>query len=117
MLKLAMLALCVGAVGVFGCSDSPLPLSDGGGSSADLATSSVKDAAAPVVDAAPSPGGGSCNVASDCRLLSYNCNNCTCLSIPTGNVDPVCNGTPVSCIQDPCNNKKAACTAGMCTVQ
>jgi|KBSMisStaDraftv2_1062788.scaffolds.fasta_scaffold457838_2 hypothetical protein len=66
-------------------------------------------------------GGGSaasCQTAADCRLYSSYCVTAACQCIPLGRqeVDPPCPQGTQSCFVDPCDGKRAACTAGLCAV-
>lgn len=65
-------------------------------------------------------GGSSatCGAANDCRLYSSYCNSapCQCLALARGAVDPPCVVGMQSCLVDPCLNKRADCSNGMCVV-
>jgi hypothetical protein len=63
-----------------------------------------------------SPGAG-CTTPSDCRAYSNDCDGCTCLALAADATDPVCPGSPVSCIVDPCQGKKATCEGGTCVIR
>ena len=105
----------------------PIGCSEGGGGSADLAGGATNDLAhsgdlAFSGDLAGAAGdlaqaGSSCSVAADCRLYSNNCDTCACEALRTDEVDPVCNGNPVSCFVDPCNGKSSDCQGGHCVVK
>ena len=86
------------------CSDTSTPARDGGASGGDTG--------APRAD-----GGSECTTAADCRAYGLHCDGCTCVALPVGSVDPVCNGTQVSCFVDPCTGKTAVCTSGSCTIE
>jgi hypothetical protein len=88
-----------------------LGCSDGGGTASDLAA--TKDLATNDLAQA----GSSCSAPADCRLYSDNCDQCACEALRTDQVDPVCNGTQVSCFVDPCNGKSADCQGGHCVVK
>jgi hypothetical protein len=67
---------------------------------------------------APSDAGGTCQAASDCRTLSSYCGACSCLALPAGAADPVCDAGTVSCLLDPCSGRSATCGAsGHCALQ
>ena len=83
-----------------------LGCSDGGAMTSDLA--SAKDLA---------QAGSCCGAPADCRLYSNNCDQCACEALRTDEVDPVCNGNPVSCFVDPCGGKSADCQGGHCIVK
>jgi hypothetical protein len=88
------------AAGIVGCGTGSPSSHDGG---TDLA------------------GGGSaasCQTAADCRLYSSYCVTAPCQCIPLGRqeVDPPCVAGTQSCLIDPCLNKSAACTNGLCAV-
>jgi hypothetical protein len=91
------------------CSDSSTPAGDGGASGGDTGTTA--DTGTPRAD------GGECTSAADCRTYGLHCDACTCVALPVGSVDPVCNGMPVSCLIDPCTGKTAVCTSGMCAIE
>jgi hypothetical protein len=104
----ALFALCAAAVSA-ACSDSTTPATDAGasgdtGTTADTGTSNAD-------------GGGQCATAADCRTYGVHCDTCTCLALPAGSADPVCNGMQVSCLVDPCIGKTAICTSGVCTIE
>jgi hypothetical protein len=89
---------------------------------ADLAAvtdfSQPSDLAGPIDQAGPPPDGFFCRIDTDCRLFSSYCSTaaCVCEPLPAGAPDPVCMGTPVTCLVDPCDGKSARCSAGTCTV-
>jgi hypothetical protein len=102
----------------------PIGCSEGGGASADLAGGDLAHSGDLAVsgDLAKSGGdlaqaGSSCGVPSDCRLYSNNCDTCACEALRTDEVDPVCNGNPVSCFVDPCDGKSGDCQGGHCIVK
>ena len=106
----AALFVLSAAAATAACSDSSTPASDGGASGGDAGKAA--DTGTPRAD-----GGGECTTASDCRTYGLHCDACTCIALPVGTVDPVCNGTPVSCLVDPCIGKTAFCASGVCTIE
>jgi hypothetical protein len=64
------------------------------------------------------PTGGGCTTDADCRTFSNYCDGCACDALGTGDADPVCGGTTVSCFADPCMNVEARCdtATGACTL-
>jgi hypothetical protein len=65
----------------------------------------------------PTTTGGTCATAADCHLVSNYCDSCNCLSLASGEKEPVCSGTTVQCLIDPCSTKSAACVSGHCVAQ
>jgi hypothetical protein len=63
------------------------------------------------------PGPARCAKDADCRLFSDYCDGCACRALAAGQGDPVCKGTIVTCLVDPCEGKQAACNAGTCAVR
>jgi hypothetical protein len=99
----------------------PIGCSEGGGGSPDLSSQSPNDLSMKAMDLARAgdlaQAGSSCSVPADCRLYSNNCDGCSCEALRTDEIDPVCNGTPVSCFVDPCSGKSADCQAAHCVVK
>jgi hypothetical protein len=58
-------------------------------------------------------GSATCHSAG-CRTFASYCstNACTCIAIIKDNPDPVCAGTMVACVVDPCAGKTATCNHG-----
>jgi hypothetical protein len=73
------------------------------------------DGAATRLDAATPDAGASCTSAGDCRLFSDMCDGCTCVPLAASAADPVCTGSQVSCLRNPCDGLSAACVGGRCT--
>jgi len=63
-------------------------------------------------------GVGSCTNDSDCRTYDDYCRGCNCRAVPANiAVDPACGPSDmVSCLVEPCLNKRAVCSNGQCTV-
>jgi hypothetical protein len=61
--------------------------------------------------------GGACTTAADCHLVANYCGDCNCLSLATGEKEPVCTGGTVSCFADPCLSKTPACVTGHSATQ
>ena len=108
--RIAAALFALGAAAAAACSDSSTPATDGGASGGDTGTTA--DTGSTGAD-----GGGECKTAADCRTYGLHCDTCTCVALPVGSVDPVCNGQPVSCLVDPCIGKTAICTSGVCTIE
>lgn len=65
-------------------------------------------------------GAPGCVTAGECRLFSSYCDNapCQCLALLKTAKDPVCMGSKVTCLLDPCKNRQAGCNpAHECEVQ
>jgi hypothetical protein len=92
----------------------PLGCSEGGAGSPDLSLRAM-DLSIKGSDLAQA--GASCSVPADCRLYSNDCDGCSCQALRSDEVDPVCNGTPVSCFVDPCAGKSADCQNAHCVVK
>lgn len=60
--------------------------------------------------------GSACTQPSDCRTYSSYCDGCHCLALGASDPDPPCNGTPVSCLVDPCLDREATCLGGICSL-
>ncbi len=107
--------------GVAGCSEDVSPPVGADASTAKPSDASVEvDARAGDAGTVADSGGGEnarCVVASDCRLYSSSCGTCACIPLNKGQIDPVCNDTPTSCLVDPCQNKTADCVGGVCIVK
>lgn len=67
-----------------------------------------------------SAGSATCHQAG-CRAFSSYCSTdaCTCIPLIADHADPVCTGTTVSCLSDPCAGKTSGCNhgTGMCVLQ
>lgn len=85
--------------------------------SVDAGDASALTDAAGGVDAADASHGAACQHASDCRLVSFECTGCDCLALGTADTNPVCSGTGVQCLRDPCQGLTAACQGGHCISQ
>ena len=73
-----------------------------------------------VVDAGSHDAGPTnCTTASQCRLFSNYCSTaaCTCDALGTGDPDPVCHGTTVTCFLNPCASHTVDCVGGSCVVR
>jgi hypothetical protein len=57
---------------------------------------------------------GECRTDADCRTFADYCTGCDCRALPVCAPDPVCKGPGVSCLINPCLDKKAVCQAGRC---
>ncbi|MBX3131167.1 MAG: hypothetical protein KF718_30895 [Polyangiaceae bacterium] len=71
---------------------------------------------AATVDAAGDASVATCAVATDCRLYSSYCEGCVCVPLAADAPDPVCRGSRVSCLLDPCENHVPSCSAGSCSL-
>lgn len=63
--------------------------------------------------------GPQCASSSDCHKFSSYCNGtvlkpCQCYGVHNQAQNPICDGTMVTCIIDPCQNKTVGCDAGTC---
>lgn len=61
--------------------------------------------------------GAACERDEDCQVVSYYCDRCQCLALPAGAVAPKCEGKKVMCVADPCMNRRAVCSRGVCEAQ
>ncbi|MCP4544089.1 MAG: C-type lectin domain-containing protein, partial [Chloroflexi bacterium] len=60
----------------------------------------------------------SCQNDSDCRLYNSYCDGCYCLALHVNEIDPVCEGTIVSCMVEPCTliTGTPVCNSGTCEI-
>jgi hypothetical protein len=58
-----------------------------------------------------------CKVEKDCRLFDDYCGGCACDALPTTAADPVCSGTKVQCVRQPCQGRVAECIGGTCVTK
>jgi hypothetical protein len=60
-----------------------------------------------------------CRRDADCRLFSNYCDGCSCQALLVSEPDPVCKGTIVNCLVDPCRGYTAVCekSTGTCMKQ
>jgi len=68
---------------------------------------------------APGPGATApaCAGDADCKPVDATCEVCRCLALPTGTDPPACKGQRVTCVVDPCEDKRAVCRDGVCALQ
>jgi hypothetical protein len=64
----------------------------------------------------PTPG-TQCSVNEDCRLFDNYCGGCACDALPVKASDPKCDKGMVQCLVQPCRNKTAVCSSGMCVAK
>ena len=65
---------------------------------------------------ADTPNPSTCTSDADCRLYDNYCNGCSCEALSLTDPDPVCNGTIVACVVQPCGGQTAVCLNGTCSV-
>jgi hypothetical protein len=59
-------------------------------------------------------GGVACVNDDECKLVSDYCDGCNCLVLGPGESAPICKGTLVQCLLDPCSLKLPKCLHGQC---
>jgi hypothetical protein len=64
----------------------------------------------------PMPAEAECKSDKECRAFSNYCDGCECLPLSASEPDPVCKGTPVACLVDPCRDAEARCVRGRCVL-
>jgi len=64
----------------------------------------------------PMPPKPECASDKECRLFSNYCEGCACLALSTSEPNPVCKGTIVACLLDPCRDSEARCVRGQCVL-
>jgi hypothetical protein len=128
LLLFAPLALACGSSGTAddggapdGTLDAPAdgPAKDSG--SADASMNDAGDAGAAdsgALDSGPDAQ-PACASANDCKKFSSYCMGsvlqaCKCYGINKLSPNPVCDGSMVTCLIDPCQNKNVGCDAGSC---
>jgi hypothetical protein len=57
---------------------------------------------------------GPCDTDADCRAVANYCETCACLALSATDKDPVCKGSRVSCLVNPCLRRQAYCDQGTC---
>lgn len=58
-----------------------------------------------------------CEEDADCRLFSFPCDGCFCIALRVDEPDPICDGSLVDCLVDPCDpafNLTAFCNSNAC---
>jgi hypothetical protein len=77
-------------------------------------------ASRPPAAGAPAPAGTRiCKADADCRTFSDYCIGCDCVALGKSDSDPVCNGSGVRCLADPCGHVEAICSprSGTCELE
>jgi len=89
-------------------------------SSESLCADGVDNDCDGTVDGADADCAG-CAVDTDCRLYDSYCadgTQCTCLVLGPSDPDPICSGTPVQCVAQPCGfGQSAVCLNGTCDIR
>lgn len=111
-----------GTVADTGAQDSGTTKDSGAQDSGSAQDSGAQDSGMPDSGVQDSGTPPKCASANDCRKFSSYCNGtvlkpCVCYGLHQQQSNPVCDGTMVTCIIDPCQNKTVGCDAGACVIQ
>jgi hypothetical protein len=104
-----------------GAPSAPKGGSGSGAGGRGTSTPAEQDASAPsqtpsTPDAAQAPD-FSCAADSDCKASNSDCGECRCLNLHKDEQPPACNAPKVTCVIEPCRNKRAICGNAKCALK